>query len=78
MRLIKRVIIALGVISIVSCSHHSGRSGNTRGQGNLSQQPQDGSLIVTPQGTREIKIEPQAEDSAPENEQGSNVLPVVE
>ena len=78
MRLIKRVIIALGVISIVSCSHHSGRSGNLRGQSNLSQQPQDGSLIVTPQGTRAIKIKPKAEDPEPENEQGSNLLPVVE
>ena len=68
MRLIKRVFIALGLISIISCSHHGGRSngtGSLRGKGNSVKQPQDGSLIVTPEGTRELKIEPPAEEPVP-------------
>lgn len=68
MQLIKRAFIAVGIITIVSCSHHARRSngaGGLRGNGDLPKQAQDGSLIVTPEGTREIKVEEPVEDPLP-------------
>ncbi|MCP4850077.1 MAG: hypothetical protein GY899_19225 [Verrucomicrobiaceae bacterium] len=68
MQLIKRAFIALGIIAIASCSHHDRRSngaGGLRGNSDLPGQPQDGSLIVTPEGTREIKVEEPVEDPLP-------------
>ena len=72
MQLIKRAAIALGIICIVSCSHYgssSNESGRLRGNGgddgSFPDQPQDGSLIVTPEGTKELKVEPIIEDGAP-------------
>ncbi|MCH2059606.1 MAG: hypothetical protein MK183_03165 [Verrucomicrobiales bacterium] len=70
MRLVQRVIFALAIMTIASCNHQYGRSngaGGLRGNADFSDQPQDGSLIVTPEGTREIKIQRQEEDPEVEN-----------
>ena len=49
-----------------SSSNESGRlRGNGGDDGSFSDQPQDGSLIVTPEGTKELKVEPIIEDGAP-------------
>tara|TARA_Y100000814_G_scaffold132384_1_gene95755 strand:- start:575 stop:793 length:219 start_codon:yes stop_codon:yes gene_type:complete len=72
MKLIQRVFIVMGIIAMTSCNHQDGRSsgsGRWKGNANGSDQPQDGSLIVTPEGTRKIKMEREQmeEDSKVEN-----------
>ena len=73
MQLINRIFIAMGIISMISCSHYGSSSngsgslrGNSGDDGSLSRQPQDGSLIVTPEGNKELKVEPTIEDGSPE------------
>jgi len=66
MQAIKRLVMILGTILITSCNHYGNRSGNTMPVGNfkansgdagasLPKQPQDGSMIVTPEGTRALE-----------------------
>ncbi len=58
MKLIQRVLIVMAIIAMTSCNHQDGRSsgsGRWKGSANGPKQPQDGSLIVTPEGTRKIK-----------------------
>ena len=65
MKLIQRVFIVMAIIAMTSCNHQDGRSsgsGRWKGKANGSEQPQDGSLIVTPDGTRKIKMEREQEE----------------
>lgn len=62
----------MAIIAITSCNHQDARSsgsGRWKGNANGSGQPQDGSLIVTPEGTRKIKMdrEQEKEDLKVEN-----------
>ena len=55
----------MAIIAMTSCNHQDGRSsgsGRWKGKANGSEQPQDGSLIVTPDGTRKIKMEREQEE----------------
>ena len=65
MKLIQRVFIVMAIIAMTSCNHQDGRSsgsGRWKGKANGSEQPQDGSLIVTPDGTRKINMEREQEE----------------
>ncbi len=71
MKLIKRVFIVMAIIGMTSCNHQDGRSsgsGRWKGNANGSKQPQDGSLIVTPEGTRKIKMEREQMEADPKVE----------
>jgi len=67
MQVIKRLVTILGTISMISCNNYGNRSGNAMPIGSfkakpdnvgvsLPKQPQDGSMIVTPEGTRVLKV----------------------
>ena len=71
MKLIQRVFIVMAIIGMTSCDHQDGRSsgsGRWKGNANGSKQPQDGSLIVTPEGTRKIKMEREQMEADPKVE----------
>ena len=71
MKLIQRVFIVMAIIGMTSCNHQDGRSsgsGRWKGNANGSKQPQDGSLIVTPEGTRKIKMEREQVEADPKVE----------
>jgi hypothetical protein len=76
MQVIKRLVMILGTISIISCNHYGNRSGNTMPIGSfkansgdagvsLPKQPQDGSMIVTPEGTRALKVRRESDEVTP-------------
>ena len=76
MQVIKRLVMILGTISIISCNHHGNRSGKAMSIGSfkansgdagvsLPRQAQDGSMIVTPEGTRALKVRRESDEVTP-------------
>ena len=68
MQLINRIFMVMAIIAMTSCNNQDGRSsgsGRWKGNANGSEQPQDGSLIVTPEGTRKIRMDEEQDEEDP-------------